>query len=434
MTGVATPEAEASVGQRLLWLLARYRGSTVKVPLVWRISGPLDVEALQRALDDLVARHETLHTTYRFQNRRLLAAVHPPRRLPIDVADLTGHQDPEAAAERAMEAAVAADLDPGRWPAAARLWRLAPGDHLFLLDVHHLATDASSNRLLGRDLRALYDRASGRPVDLPAVRWQYAQWAAWHRGQLAGAELERLQGHWREELAGARPVELPHPAPAAAGDREGPSHERVDVEPALAEALREVGRRHRTTLFPVVLAVFYVHLHRRCGQRDLSVASLFANRRRPEVADTVGFFVNMLVLRVALDPDAGLGHLVRACRRTLLGALAHVDLPFQMLPPGITRGDGGGRIDDVVFQLVDSFGDEHTETGLDIDTVGLPLNAAGFALELSVVLNDDECFTNLVFDPRRYDRAWARRFLEDYVDLARALVARPDDPVARAAP
>jgi hypothetical protein len=230
-------------------------------------------------------------------------------------------------------------------------------------------------------------------------------------------------------------VALEHPGPDRAdGSAVVSNQERVDVEPELVEGLREVARQHRTTLFPVTMAVFYAHLYRHGAGRDLSVASLFANRGHPEVSETVGFFVNMLVLRAELDPQAGFGTLIRTCRSTLMGALAHIDLPYQMLPPGTIVAPseaGASRVDDLVFQFIDAFGDEHTESGLDIDAIVIPLNQTRFALELVFVLNDDnECFINLRFDERRYGRAWARDFLHGYVALARQLVDRPLEPIA----
>jgi hypothetical protein len=432
-----TQVVEASVGQRLLWLLEHYRGrgGALNVPMVWRIKGALDRDGLQRALDDLVARHETLRTTYRSKGRRLLALVHEPAPLPIAFADLSARSDPEGEALLAMHTEAATGIDPTVWPTRARLWRIAPDDHLFFLNIHHLASDASSNRLLSRDMTVLYDRALGLPVAMAPVQWQYAQWAAWQREALTGDGLARLQRYWTEKLTGALPVALPQRASEQSTDETAVARqERYDLDAGFVEDLRRTAREHRTTLFPVALAVLFAQLHRLGGERDLSVASLFANRRRPEVAETVGFFVNMLILRVALDPEAGFDQLIRACRSTLIGALAHIDLPYQMLAPGTIRAPadaGAMRVDDLVFQFIDAFGDESTSSGLEIDGIVLPLNQTRFALELVFVLNDDdECFINLRFDERRFERAWARGFLEDYVALARALIARPYEPVA----
>ncbi len=428
-------EVDASVGQRLLWLLEHYRGrgGALNVPLVWRVSGALEPAALQIALDALVARHETLRTSYRADRRRLVQRIHSPMSLPIAMEDLSDRPQAERRALAAMRAEAATGIDPLHWPTRARMWRIAPDDHLFFLNIHHLASDASSNRLLGRDLGLLYDRAMGLDVELPAVAWQYADWASWQRHALAAERLARLQRYWSGKLSGAGAVAIPHPVPSSIPDPPGGAsiQERVDVEPELVEELRAVARAHRATLFPVMLAIFYAHLQRASGARDLAVASLFANRSRPEVEETVGFFVNMLVLRTLVDPNQDFATLVRASRSALMGGLAHGELPYQMLPGGTLRPTDPdvGRIDDLVFHFIDAFGDERTETGLDIDAVVLPLNQTRFALELVFVLNEQECFINLRFDERRYERAWAREFLHGYVALARLLAARTDVPL-----
>jgi hypothetical protein len=259
-TRKTTNEAEASVGQRLLWLLQHYRGrgGALNVPMVWRIRGELDADALQAALNDLVARHEVLRSTYRSQGRRLRSVIHPPAELPIAREDVTGEPDPEAAAIAAMREEAATGIDPTDWPTRSRMWRIAADDHLFFLNIHHLASDASSNRLLSRDMTLLYDRAMGLEVKLPEVDWQYADWAAWQREALAGPRLDRLKRYWSDKLTGAVPVALPQQEPSDSPSETVSNQERYDVEPELVEALRALARRNRTTLFPVTLAVFYV--------------------------------------------------------------------------------------------------------------------------------------------------------------------------------
>lgn len=414
-------EAEASVGQRLLWLLDRYRGGAgaVNAPLAWRLRGPLDRTALEAALGDLGARHEALRTTFAMRRRRLVQSVHAPWSPPLEVR--AGDDDPLAA----LAAEARAPMDAAGWPLRPVLWPVGDDEHLLLANIHHLATDFSSNGIIARDLARLYEaRATGADADLPPVTWQYAQWADRQRQALAGGRLEALERYWREKLAGAELPRLPYRQGTSSSPAAAPSVV-VDFEPEMVRGLQAIAVAHRTTRFAVLLAVFFAHLHAVTGQRDLAVASLFANRIRPEVRETVGFFVNMIVLRVALDPDAGFAALVRGCRRTVLEGLARLDLPYQMLPAETVRAGGGSaRVDDVVFQYL-AEGDG-VRGSLRFEPVPLMVTSGRFAVEL-VVHDPQGCMVR--FDAGRIDPEWAAGFVHGFSALAQAVAREPDAPL-----
>jgi hypothetical protein len=407
---------EASFGQRLLWLLDHYRGTAgmINVPIAWRIRGALQTDALNAAFAALVARHATLRTTYEARGRRLFQVVGNGPAPPIAVHDVRHEPVPEQAALVAMQAEMRTALDPADGPVRATLWRIAADDNLLLVNVHHLATDFFSNMILTRDLAWLYDRAVGATSDeLPAVGWSYGEWAQWQREAFAAGRLERLQAFWKDQLDGARLPQLRGGAGEDAADR-GPGRVTHDLQAGVVERLRGVARAQRTTMFPVMLAAFYAHLHRLTGQRDLAVASLFTNRGRPEVQQTVGFFVNMIVLRGEVDPEAPFAQLIRACRSTFMKALAHCDLPFQMLPP---RTLETARADDVVIQYLEA--PPSPASSLDFTALDLPVavDAGRFALEL-VVFNQEHFMLRFDGD---FTHAWARDFLAGYAAVLTAI-------------
>nr|WP_238380231.1 condensation domain-containing protein [Salinispora tropica] len=421
-------EEPASVGQRLLALMDHYRGqeSALNEQVLWRLRGPYDHDAMTRAVVALSARHEPLRTTYP-RGRRLRQLVHEPRSLVVPLTDVSGEPD---AAQRVIAAEVAAPVEASVWPLRPLVLRIAPEHHLVLLTLHHYCSDDYSNALLARDLRALYAREVGEATDLPDPQWQYAQWANWQHEQLSGESLDRLTGYWKEKLTGARLVELParRRRPVPEGEPPWISIEHY-IDADTTAGLRQLARRHRTTLFPVTLAVFYALLHQETGASDLTIASLFANRSRPEVRETVGFFASMVLLRERFGADATLGQLIAQTRTTVMEAMRHQDLPHQLLPPDTVVG-GTGRTDDVLFQLLGSLLPRADMAGEELDDMAAQLERRRFALEFVVVPQGDVLSVLLLCSRAEFDPGWADAFVRGYVALVRATVAATDVPLA----
>jgi hypothetical protein len=423
-------EVPASVGQRALALMQRHRGAAggLNERLVWRLGGSLDVAALSHAVDELARRHEALRTTFAGRGPRLVQQVRAPRSLELATEPL----DTEAL-DAALAAEGATTITPGERPLRARLWRLAPSDHVLFLSILHLATDQASNAIVARDLARLYEHAArGTPPPAP-VGCQYRDWSELQRAALAGPRLAELQTFWRRQLDGARFAALPgrDGADGRLGER---AYERRPLDAAVAGGVRALADRCATTPFAVTLAAFFACLHAQSGQRDIALASLFANRDA-DTADTVGFFVNMLVLRQFVHPDATFARLVGATQATVAASERHGELPFHMLAPGtITTADGAaGRADDVVFQCVE--GDPRATAqarvdGLDMEPVEREWRRSRFALELFVACEERAVTPIVVYDTGRFDATWARAFADGYPALLAAATAAPDEPIA----
>ncbi|MFB9848906.1 condensation domain-containing protein [Micromonospora andamanensis] len=418
-------ESPASVGQRLLWLMDHYQGghrSLTQQVLLQRDT--VDACRLRDALNLLGERHESLRTRLVERRRQLIQQVCPSREPELDVVDLTGVRQPVDALRDALAADLRQRVPVEQWPVRTTLYRL-PGRAVFCLSMHHLITDHSSNGLVLRDLRTIYEAlASNSPPELPDVTWQYATWAQWQRERLAGESRRRLDAFWRDTLDGASLPMLPvrNPEPVSSGSA------RVHLSEPVVRSLRALARAHRTSLFAVLLAVFYTLLHQRTGQVDLTVTSLFANRARSEVAHTLGFFVNQVALRSQLDGDEAFTALVRRVRGTTIRALPHQDLPFHMLPPGIVRSPGG-RADQVVFQMLDPGTTRGDMRGAHLADLEPQTRNARFDLELLVVPIGEALVTQLRYTDRIFDDPTARAFVRDFGYLADRLGRRPDDPV-----
>jgi hypothetical protein len=395
----------------------RGRDSALNEQVLWHIRGHCDVEALRRAMDQLSARHESLRTTFVARKRQLIQIVHDAEPVPLRLVDVSGQPQPRQAARDVIAGEVLTPIDAAQSPVRATLITVGPEHHVFALTMHHYVSDDWSNALLSRDIRALY---AGE--DLPPVQWQYPDWSGWHHDLLDGAERERLSNYWRDHLAGARLPQLPEQATVPrSADEPGWISVELPISPEATAGLRKLAREQRTTLFPVMLSLFYLVLHQMTGQSDLAVASLFANRGRPEVRDTVGFFITMVLLRCRLNEGEPFSEVVRRARAAVMEGMRHQELPLQLLPPGTI--DGPGRTDDVMFQLLGSFMTRADMEGEELDDLEAQLERRRFALEFVVVPQGEGLTALLLCSRDRFDPEWAERCVRDYVALAQAVVA-----------
>ncbi|HEU0053621.1 MAG TPA: amino acid adenylation domain-containing protein, partial [Longimicrobium sp.] len=326
-----------SFAQQRLWFLEQLGnlGSMYHVRMRRRLAGELDRDALARALDRIVARHEVLRTTF------AEAGGTPEQRIaPADIGfhlvehDLDGRTDTDAELGRLLAEEASAPFDLERGPLIrGRLVRLAADDHLLLMTMHHIVSDGWSSDVLTRELDALYAAfRRGAPDPLPALEVQYADYAVWQRKWVAGEVLQAQADYWTRTLAGAPELlELPtdHPRPAQrdpAGAQFG-----VRLDGALTSGLRALARRHGTTPYMVVLAGWAVVLSRLSGQDDVVIGTPAANRGRREIEGLIGFFVNTLALRLDLSGAPTVAELLARVKERTLEAQQHQDIPFEQV-------------------------------------------------------------------------------------------------------
>ncbi|HEX2077383.1 MAG TPA: amino acid adenylation domain-containing protein, partial [Longimicrobium sp.] len=409
-----------SYAQQRLWFLDRLEpGSPLyNVPLALRISGEPDVDALGRALDGIVRRHESLRTALREVDGAVVQVVDADGRLPLVLDDLSAlpADARQAEAERRIRGEAAAPFDLARGPLCrARLLRLAPDEHVLLLTLHHAVSDGWSLGVLLRELSALYGaftRGEGPPLaPLPV---QYADFAAWQRQHLDGV-MEAQLAWWRERLAGAPAVlELPadRPRPAVQTFRGG--RERVVLPVALAERLQALGRREGATLFMTLLAAFQALLFRRAGQPDVVVGTPIAGRTRAETEGLIGLFVNTLALRADLSGDPTFRELLAQVRETTLGAYANQDLPFERLVEALQpeRSLGYSPVFQVLFTVDEPAARLAELPGLRTELLPEGEGTSKFDLSLSAMVTEDGLRCTLTYNADLFDASTARRLLD----------------------
>ncbi|MBJ6765971.1 amino acid adenylation domain-containing protein, partial [Myxococcaceae bacterium JPH2] len=331
-------ETPLSFAQQRLWFLAQLDPSNTSYTL-WapvRLTGTLEVEVLEQSFRDLVARHESLRTTFRVVDGLPRQHISAEVGLSLARVDLSTLPEPERgeAAKRRVEEEMQRPFDLEAGPLLrTTLLRLSEREHVLVLVMHHIVSDYWSMGILVREVSALYEaRVEGRPSTLPELPIQYADHALWQRAWLKGEVLESQLEYWRQQLTGApRALELPtdRPRPAAQTFRGANVH--VAWPKSLWREMEGLGRREGSTVFMVLLAAFQAVLSRYTGQSDVSVGSPIAGRTHAETEGLIGFFVNTLVLRARLSRDMTFRELLAQVREVTLGAYAHQDVSFEKL-------------------------------------------------------------------------------------------------------
>ncbi|TMQ10172.1 MAG: hypothetical protein E6J91_27600 [Deltaproteobacteria bacterium] len=337
---------------------------TYHVPTAHRLRGALDVEALRRAFEALIGRHEALRTVFPARDGVPYQEVLPASRFALPVDDLAALAPEERDREAARRAEQAAQerFDLARGPLLrARVLRLSDAEHILLLTLHHIISDGWSMAVLWREVAALYAAGlRGEVAELAPLPVQYVDYAAWLDRWLRGEVLQRLVGYWTEQLADA-PVDLPlpyrGPRPAVATSRGGRIELGLGAE--VARRLHALAHHHGATLFMALVAALRVLLARTMGQGDLCIGTVVANRDRREIEGLIGMFVNTIVLRGQVRGGDRFVDVLARERDLMLSAYAHAHAPFEQVVDAlglerrvdrmpliqvmcVDQGDGGG--------------------------------------------------------------------------------------------
>jgi len=337
--------APLSFAQERLYFVDRlqHAGAAYNVPAALRLPAGTDAGALERALGEVVRRHEALRTTFHERDGVPVQVVAPFAGFVLPVEDLSALAPGPGAArvrQRAAEDA-ARPFDLAAGPLfRARLLRLGGGEQVLLLCMHHIVSDGWSMGVLARELRVLYAAfREGRGSPLAALPVQYADFAVWQRGRAGEEALARHLAYWTRQLAGAPELlELPADRPRPAVPSFRGAAVPVALPPELAERLRGLARAQGATLFMVVLAAFQALLARYGAGDDVVVGTPIAGRTHAELEGLIGFFVNTLVLCTELGGDPAFRQVLARVREGVLGAWEHQELPFERLVAELRPG------------------------------------------------------------------------------------------------
>jgi amino acid adenylation domain-containing protein len=401
---VPLPRAQyspVSYAQQRLWLLDRLEPGNVayNLPGAVRMTGELDVAALERTISEIIRRHEVLRTTFTSVDGEPVQVIGEPTPVALRVIDLQDLLEDERETEAHRLAAEEAlrPFDLSRGPLLrTTLLTLSAQEHVVLLTMHHIVSDGWSMGVLIREVALLYEAyARGAESPLAELPVQYADFAGWQRGWLQGEVLERQLSYWRSQLKGAPAVlELPIDRPRPPVQTFRGALEWFSLSTELTQKLNRLSREQAVTPFMTLLAAFQTLLHRYSLQEDIVVSTGIANRANAALESLIGFFVNTLVLRSDLSGSPTFRELLKRVREVTLEAYAHQDLPFEVLVEALQpeRDPSYSPLFQVMFVLQNAPQEELELPSLRLSPFIAERTTAKFDLTLFMI-EDEERFT-----------------------------------------
>ncbi len=429
-----------SFAQQRLWFLDQLEPGNplYNNPAAIRLKGPLDPVALERALNEIVGRHEILRTTFTTVDGEPVQVIAPNLPLSLSLVDLQGLPErPEREAEMMRlateEARRTFNLSQGPLLRVA-LVRLAEEEHVVLLTMHHIVSDGWSVGVLIKEVAAFYDAFTNNAHStLPELSIQYVDFAIWQRQWLRGKVLDEQLAYWKKNLAGSAPtLELPADRPRPAVQTYRGATTFFALPKMLSRSLKELGRQNDVTLFMTLLAAFQTLLYRYSGQEDFCIGYPIANRNRVETEGLMGFFVNTLVLRCDLSGNPSFRELLARVREATLGAFAHQDLPFEMLVEELQpqRNRSHTPLFQVIFDLNNAVMQTLELPNLKSEILQIDSGAAHADLVLNIMEDNDSLHGRLRYNTDIYLAATIERMLEHYQVLLEGIVADPDRSIS----
>ncbi|MDG3017252.1 amino acid adenylation domain-containing protein [Corynebacteriales bacterium D3-21] len=452
-SGDRTAPAPLSMAQQRMWFINQFdTGSPAyNVPMVVRLTGRLDLAALQAAVLDVLDRHEALRTRFPDNGSGPVQVVVPADRVGLRLVarEITG-----AGAEQQLHTDLAELLGTGfdvteAVPIRGRLYRLPDDDrdeqvHVLALVMHHICADGASMTPLARDVVTAYTaRAHGQVPGWSPLPVQYTDFSRWQREVLGSEDdadslISGQLDHWRRTLAGlpellALPTDHPRPATQSLrGDIV-----RFDIDRDVHHRLSVLAREHDATFFMVTHAALAVLLARLSGSEDIAIGTPVAGRGDAALDEMIGMFVNTLVLRTEVDPSAGFGELIAHARETDVSAFSHADLPFERLVDvlDLERSTAHSPLFQVLIEFQNNERPHVELPGLTVDALEPGLVVAKFDLQLTLAERFDAAGAPAGLDAAftyatdLFDAAGAQAFADRFLRILDAVAADSRGPV-----
>ncbi|MGH7853180.1 MAG: condensation domain-containing protein, partial [Candidatus Binatia bacterium] len=441
-SGVAVPpivparrsnQAPLSFAQQRLWFLHKLDPNLTayNMPAGYRIRGPLNISPFERALDQIIQRHDILRSAIveiaGEPAQQILAESH----LNVPVIDLTTLPPEQVEREVARYSNEDAEqpYDLTMAPLMrAKILRLGDEEHVILLNFHHIVCDGSSLAVFYRELAAVYESLlEGREPALARLPVQYADFALWQRQSHEDGLFQPQAEYWKEQLGnGLRSLELPTDwARIVSSYRGGKVTQRLSRE--LTLALKQLARKEHVTLFMILLAALKILLSRLAGQNDIVVGSTIAGRNRPELEGLIGFFINALALRTDLSGNPEFVELLERVREVCLDAYAHQDLSFERVVEDLNpeRDLSRNPIFQVLFNMADISDRDLKLAGCATTKLNRAAPGAKFDLVVHAPQIDDCMELALVYNADLFAEARARAMLGQWSHLLSQIIEEP---------
>ncbi len=424
------PLSFAQVG---VWFLDQLQPNNpfYNLPAAFRIAGSLNALALSHSLNEIVKRHEILRTTFTTVEGQPVELIAPSLTLTLPLVDL--QQIPEMKRQAEVQRL---SIEEARQPfnlttlplLRAKLLRLGEAEHILLLCMHHIITDAWSMGVLLQELASVYKAFCDRlSPQLPKLPIQYADFAIWQREWLQGEVLESQLAYWKQQLNNIPLLELPTDFPRPAIQTYQGATQSFVLSSTLSKSLKELSHQEGATLFMTLLAIFQILLHYYSSQDDIVVGTDIANRNQADIEGLIGFFINQLVLYTNLSGNPTFKNLLERVRKVTLEAYDHQDLPFNLLVDAVkpNRDLSRAPLFQVKFVLQKApitlqFSD------LTLSFVEVDNGTAKFDLLLDIVELERGFYVSFQYNTDLFKADTITRLMEHFETLIQNIVAQPN--------
>jgi amino acid adenylation domain-containing protein/non-ribosomal peptide synthase protein (TIGR01720 family) len=429
----------ASIAQQRLWLLDQIDPGdpTYNISAAVRFRGNLDRTILQKCLNEVVRRHESLRTIFRNVDGKLSQIIVSGLHIEIPLMDLnTGNGDSESAIQENTNHFARQRFNLATGPLLRSiLLRCGPQDHVFLLAIHHSIADGWSMTVLVREVMVLYPAfCNGEPSPLPELRFQYVDFTDWQTRWLTDAVLDREAEFWRDKFTNLSVLDLPRDYALPASRKHLGRRASCVLTTQLTASLNSLSRQQGVTLFMTLLAAFKVLLYRHTGSNDIVVGSPVAGRRRREVEELIGCFLNTLVLRTQLAGDISFMQLLKRVKAVVLEAYAHQDVPVEKILERINpeRKSAGNSHFQVFFNML-SFPDQMTVElpGVTADVLEMPETGSKFDITIYAGEKNGNIHFDLIYDAELFAATRMAEMLPQFEMLLGQISQDPDQQIAK---
>jgi non-ribosomal peptide synthetase component F/alpha-ketoglutarate-dependent taurine dioxygenase/aryl carrier-like protein len=429
-----------SVAQEQLWFLDQLQPGlhAYNMPEALRLRGPVNIQALERSLQDLGERHESLRTTFMATDGKPFQVIASHCELPLAIVDLGDVPDVNRDTTLAglVDAEIRRPFDLATGPLLrTTLIRLGEDDHVLLLIAHHIVSDGWSQSVLWRELGVLYEaHAAGHTPVLPPVTTQYADYARWQREWLSSREGQEQIAYWKRQMLGA-PALLPLPTdrPRSGSRSFAGAKQSQTLSRATVRQIKTLTQQEGATLFMTLLAAFDTLLLRYTRTTDIVVGTDVANRQLVETEGIVGFFVNNVIMRTDMSGDPTFRELLGRVREVALAAYAHQEVPFGTLvdvlkPP---RSLGHSPLCQVLFVLQNTPASALSVRGVEVTPIDVDMRTSKFDVAVFVVEVEEQLEVTWVYRTDLFDAPTIRRAMDHFALLLESAAANPAVPLSK---
>ncbi|HEY9837254.1 MAG TPA: condensation domain-containing protein, partial [Vampirovibrionales bacterium] len=440
-----------SFAQQRLWFIDQFAPghSFYNVTTALRLKGVVNFPALVQTVREMGRRHETLRTQFSTVAGEPVQVISPAVDIPVNWLDLRqfppGEREAEVTRLAAVESEFPFNLATGPL-LRVTLLQLEKFSSILLLNMHHIISDDWSMGVFVRELGTIYGAlVENRPVLLPELPLQYADFSEWQREWFQGEVLAQQLGYWQQQLRGIIPLNLPGDSPKPATPSYQGGSQLFELSQPLTAALKVFCQQEGVTLFMMLLAGFQLLLYRYSQQDEITVGSPIANRNRSEIEGLIGFFVNSLVLRTDMSGNPTIREVLARVREVTLGAYAHQDLPFEKVVEALhpDRILNVHPLFQVVFNLQNAPMQELELPGLQVSSLSLGVKTTRFDLEVHLWEAGDsfrrtygedwqygESLRGLViYNCSRFQRETIAQMLEQFKMVLKNMVNYPEERI-----